>query len=166
MSIQPAFSTKKIKKLLTILPPRFSFSFPFLCECSSVSKLFDMSCWQYKGKEGFPTVVVNIHCTATGRIVYCGPIFPGTHNDKTMVHYDKLVDAMRHDALFKDCRWSTCVPNSTGSTHELTGCMTLCDSGYHEWQETMNGYKYPTTCAEGLWSARYVRSLSYYYMMP
>lgn len=110
--------------------------------------------WQYKGKEGFPTVVVNVHCTATGRIVYCGPIFPGAHNDKTMVHYDKLVDAMRHDALFKDCKWSTCVPNSTGSTHELQGCMTLCDSGYHEWQETMNGYKYPTTCAEGLWSAR------------
>jgi hypothetical protein len=26
-------------------------------------------------KEGFPTVVVNVHCTATGRIVYCGPIF-------------------------------------------------------------------------------------------
>ena len=91
-----------------------------------------MSRWQYKGKEGFPTVVVNVHCTATGRIVYCGPIFPGAHNDKTMVHYDKLVDAMRHDALFKDCKWSTCVPNDTGSTHELTGCMTLCDSGYHE----------------------------------
>jgi hypothetical protein len=45
-------------------------------------------------------------------------------------------------------------PNSTGSTHELKGCRTLCDSGYHEWQETMNGYKYPTTCTEGLWSAR------------
>ena len=71
-----------------------------------------------------------------------------------MVHYDKLVDAMRHDALFKDCKWSTCVPYSTGSTHVVKGCMTLCDSGYHEWQETMNGYKYPTTCAEGLWSAR------------
>jgi hypothetical protein len=116
--------------------------------------------WQYKGKEGFPTVVVNVHCTATGRTVYCGPIFPGAHNDKTMVHYDKLVDAMRHDALFKDCKWSTCVPNETGSTHELTGCMTLCDSGYQEWQQTMNGYKYPTTCAEGMWSARYVASLS------
>jgi len=115
-----------------------------------------MSRWQYKGKEGFPTVVVNVHCTATGRIVYVGPIFPGAHNDKTMVQYDKLVEAMRADTLFQQCHWQTCVPDGAGSYTELTGCMTLCDSGYHEWKQTMNAYKHPTTTAEGLWSARYM----------
>lgn len=47
--------------------------------------------YQYIGKEGFPTIVINVHCTATGRIVYAGPIFPGAHNDKTMVQSDELV---------------------------------------------------------------------------
>ena len=115
-----------------------------------------MSRWQYKGKEGFPTVVVNVHCTATGRIVYVGPIFPGAHNDKTMVQYDQLVEAMRADSLFQQCHWQTCVPDGAGSYTELTGCMTLCDSGYHEWKQTMNAYKHPTTTSEGLWSARYM----------
>ena len=110
--------------------------------------------WQYKGKEGYPTVVVNVHCTATGRIVYVGPIFPGAHNDKTMVRYDKLVDSMRDDPLFKERQWQTWAPGAGGGNTVLTGCMTLCDSGYHEWQETMNGYKHPTTTSEAAWSCR------------
>ena len=67
-----------------------------------------------------------------------------------------LVEAMREDPLFKQCKWQTSVPDGGGSNTELTGCMTLCDSGYHEWEETMNGYKHPTSTAEGLWSARYM----------
>lgn len=110
--------------------------------------------WQYKGKEGYPTVVVNVHCTATGRIVYVGPIFPGAHNDKTMVRYDKLVDSMRDDPIFKERQWQTWAPGAGGGNTVLTGCMTLCDSGYHEWQETMNGYKHPTTTSEAAWSCR------------
>ena len=88
--------------------------------------------WQYKDKEGYPTVVVNVHCTTTGRIVYVAPIFPGEHNDKTMVRYDKLVDIMRNDPLFKECEWQTCVSETTGGNTVLKGCMTLCDSVYHE----------------------------------
>ncbi len=30
----------------------------------------------------------------------------------------------------------------------------LCDSGYHEWKETMNGYKHPTSTSEADWSCR------------
>ncbi len=41
--------------------------------------------YQYIDKEGFPTVVINVHCTTTGHIVYAGPIFPDAHNDKTIV---------------------------------------------------------------------------------
>jgi hypothetical protein len=47
--------------------------------------------YQYIGKEGFPTIVINVHCTTTGRILYTGPIFPGAHNDKTIVRSDELV---------------------------------------------------------------------------
>ena len=63
---------------------------------------------------------------------------------------------MCHDTLFKDCKWDTCVPDGTGTYTKLTGYMTLCDSGYHEWKETMNGYKHPTTTVEDLWIVRCV----------
>ena len=135
------------------------FGLPAFVKCMDVVHFtwelatFD-SRWQYKGKEGYPTVVVNVHCTATGRIVYVGPIFPGAHNDKTMVRYDKLVDSMRDDPLFKERQWQTWAPGAGGGNTVLTGCMTLCDSGYHEWQETMNGYKHPTTTSEAAWSCR------------
>ena len=73
-----------------------------------------------------------------------------------MVHYDLLVDSMRNKPLFKNCQWDTCVTDGAGGCKTLSGCMTLCDSGYHEWKETMNGYKHPTTTAEALWSGRCV----------
>ena len=110
--------------------------------------------WQYKGKEGYPTVVINVHYTVTGRIVYTDPIFPGVHNDKTMVHYDKLVQTLRNDPLFRECKWNTCVPRDDENFHQMYGCMTLCDSGYHQWKETMNCYKHPSCVADALWSCR------------
>ena len=110
--------------------------------------------FQYIGKEGFPTIVINVHCTATGRIVYAGPIFPGAHNDKTIVRSDKLVQRMQTDPLFKNCKWATVVPKDGGGFEELDGCMTLCDGGYHNWLETMSGMKQPTTPEQAQWSGR------------
>jgi hypothetical protein len=45
-------------------------------------------------KEGYPTVGVNMHYNTIGWIKYVGGVFPGAHNDKTAVHFDKLVQAM------------------------------------------------------------------------
>ena len=63
----------------------------------------------FMGKEGYPTVGVNMHCNALGWVKYVGSIFPGAHNDKTAVRFDKLVDAMRNDDLFTSCQWNTAV---------------------------------------------------------
>ena len=59
------------------------------------------------GKEGYPTVGVNMHSNAIGWIKYVGGVFPGAHNDKTAVRFDKLVQTMRTDPLFTTCSWST-----------------------------------------------------------
>ena len=107
------------------------------------------------GKEGYPTVGVNMHSNAIGWIKYVGAIFPGAHNDKTAVRFDKLVQAMRTDPLFTTCSWSTAVPFSQQENMEIRGCMSLCDGGYHRWSQTMCAMKHPTTQNQGRFSTRY-----------
>ena len=107
------------------------------------------------GKEGYPTVGVNMHCNALGWVKYVGSVFPGAHNDKTAVKFDKLVAAMRNDSLFTSCKWDTAVPSANGAPEQVRGCMALCDSGYHKWKETMCAMKYPTTVNEARFSSRY-----------
>ena len=114
--------------------------------------------WQYIGKEGYPTVVVNLHCTATGWIKYAITIFAGATNDKTIVRSDKLVSKMRADPLFLERTWPTAALDSTGAPHVLNGCMSLCDGGYHNWLETMSGMKTVTNPMETRWTVRYTTS--------
>jgi hypothetical protein len=111
------------------------------------------------GKEGYPTVGVNMHSNAVGWVKHVGSIFPGAHNDKTAVRFDNLVSAMRNDALFTSCEWDTSVPATNGQTYNLHGCMTLCDSGYHRWKETMCAMKYPTSVNDARFSSRFGCSL-------
>jgi hypothetical protein len=63
------------------------------------------------GKEGYPTVGINMHCNAIGWVKDVGSIFPGTHNDKTAVRFDALAQAMRKDPLFTQRKWDTAVPS-------------------------------------------------------
>ena len=58
--------------------------------------------WMYKGKEGYPTLALNVHCTHNLRIIYIAPICTGASNDKTMVRQDALVIALRKDPRFRD----------------------------------------------------------------
>ena len=109
----------------------------------------------FMGKEGYPTVGVNVHSNAVGWVKHVGSIFPGAHNDKTAVQFDKLVSAMRNDALFTSCEWETSVPASNGENFKLHGCMALCDSGYHRWRETMCAMKYPTSVNDARFSSRF-----------
>jgi hypothetical protein len=111
--------------------------------------------WQYIGKEGYPTIVVNLHCTATGWIKYATTIFAGATNDKTIVRSDDLVSKMQTEPLFLERRWPTAAKDASGAAYELEGCMTLCDSGYHNWVETMSGIKHPTNAIEARWTGRY-----------
>ena len=54
---------------------------------------------QYIGKEDYPPIVLNLHCTTTGWIKYSTTIFTGDTNDKTIVRSDELVSKMCADPL-------------------------------------------------------------------
>jgi hypothetical protein len=111
------------------------------------------------GKEGYPTVGVNMHSNAVGWVKHVGSIFPDDHNDKTAVCFDNLRSVMRNDTLFTSCEWETSVPVRNGQTYNLHACMTLCDSGYHKWKETMCVLKYPTSVNDDRFSSRFGCSL-------
>lgn len=135
----------------------------FITAMDAVHMAYDMAPFParhlFMGKEGYPTVGVNMHSNAVGWVKHVGFIFPGAHNDKTAVRFDNLVAAMRNDALFTSCEWDTSVPATNGQTHKLHGCMSLCDSGYHKWKQTMCAMKYPTSVNEARFSSRFGCSL-------
>jgi hypothetical protein len=81
------------------------------------------------GKEGYPTVGVNMHSNAVGWVKHVGSIFPVAHNDKTVVRFDNLVSVMHNDTLFTSCEWDTSVPTTNGQTYNLHGCMTAGITG-------------------------------------
>ena len=47
------------------------------------------------------------------------------------------------------------MPKDSGGFHDLDGYMTLCDGGYHNWDETMSGMNQPTNPEQSRWSGRY-----------
>jgi hypothetical protein len=106
-------------------------------------------------KEVYPTVGINMHCNVIGWVNHVGSIFSGTHNDKTTVRFDDLAQSMRKDPLFTQCKWDTTVTSSPGVTCTFQGRMTMCDSGYHRWTQTMCGMKYPTTANQTHFSSRF-----------
>ena len=49
----------------------------------------------HKGKESYPTRVWNIGCGPNGQIISCPPSMGGARNDKTLAHYDPLMQALK-----------------------------------------------------------------------
>ena len=70
------------------------------------------------------TIVVNLHCSATGWIKYATNIFAGANNDKTIVLSDDLVIKMQTDSLFLERRCPTEAKDVSGTPYEVED---LCD---------------------------------------
>ena len=104
----------------------------------------------YVGKEGFPTVAFNCHCTHNCRLVYIGPAQPGARNDKTMVLFDELVREVRTNPLFTDYTFE--LMNDEGEMEQVKGAWVLCDGGYHNWRATITGLKHGSTFEQRLFS--------------
>ena len=49
----------------------------------------------HKGKESYPTRVWNVGCGPNGQIISCPPSMGGARNDKTLAHYDPLMQALK-----------------------------------------------------------------------
>ena len=97
----------------------------------------------YVGKEGFPTVAFQCHCTHNTRLVYIGPMQPGARNDKTIVQFDMFVKKVREDPLYKDLTFE--VLDANGEPVLVKGAWVLCDGGYHHWRSTICAPKHGCT---------------------
>jgi hypothetical protein len=95
--------------------------------------------WLYIGIEGKPTLAFNVHCTHNLRIIYISPPHYGSRNDKTIVRDDVFVQRLRTDPLFLNMEFT--LMDSDGNTTTVKGAYSLCDGGYHQWRETICGFK-------------------------
>jgi hypothetical protein len=115
-------------------------------------RAYDRIRHQFVGKEGYPTVGWNVHVLANGKIVYIAPPQPGATNDKTFLRHDRLISQMRTEDVFTGRQWK--VYTRSGGTATLSGCASLCDNGYHQWECCMAGYKHPLLDEDTRWSSR------------
>ena len=107
--------------------------------------------WMYVGKEGYATLAWNCHVINTTEFAYVAPAHPGAANDKTLVRYDKLVQALQTNPIFTDREWR--IHDEQGE-RILKGTSALCDGGYHRWSQTICGYKHAVSAAEIKFSSR------------
>ncbi len=94
-------------------------------------------------KEGYPTVGVNIT-----RILWDGSrtsalFFQTLTMTKRQCDLTSWSRPCARTPGFASIEFDTAVPVTNGQTLKLSGCMTLCDRGYHKCQETMCAMKYP-----------------------
>ena len=94
------------------------------------------------GKEKVPTLVFEVACTHTKRILSCSQWFFGTYNDKTISKYDPVIKYLNSDAC-KEIQWTALDEDENGKVVERKekGAYFLCDGGYHLWDTLIPPYK-------------------------
>lgn len=104
----------------------------------------------HTGKEGFPTLGFQFHCSHLREIFWVSHGFPGARNDKTIVRYDKFLKAMETLPEYRDFKYT--VYTDVEQEQEMTGLHVLCDGGYHKWTTTMCGSKHDDEPDVRAWS--------------
>jgi hypothetical protein len=107
------------------------------------------------GKEGVPTRSFNVCVDMERRILHSTTAQPGKLNDKTTVHFDKFVSAIRAHELDSHqwTRYDRC-----GNPTSMRGVYLICDGGYHDWPCTISGYSFTVDSNKFLF-ARWLSSL-------
>ena len=85
----------------------------------------------HKGKESYPTRVWNIGCGPNGQIISCPPSMGGARNDKTLAHYDPLMQALKHNTRYGHLNFKLYAKD--GVEWE-SGPYGITDNGYHYWR--------------------------------
>lgn len=80
------------------------------------------------GKEGYPTIVYNVVVSHELRVMSCTRGFPGAHNDKTIVRFDKFANSVR-DGWYKDVEYT--LKGKDGEDVHEKGPWLIVDGGYH-----------------------------------
>ncbi len=91
----------------------------------------------YAGKEGYPTVALEMACTHDLRFISCMDGMYGSLNDKAIVRFDQLSTLLQNQSAFPGVEFEVRT-NSTGGRKKLKGPYAIVDGGYHRWRHLMS----------------------------
>ena len=86
----------------------------------------------HKVKVKGPSRNFNIHVGPTGEICSCPPSFPGTRNDKTMAHYNYLMQGLKNGTLYNHVEFE--LYTKSGVNLKERQSYGITDGGYHFWR--------------------------------
>jgi hypothetical protein len=86
-----------------------------------------------KGKEPFPTLAYEATVSHTKEVHHLTNHHVGTRNDKTIVHFDSHVVAVKEEDLYKSMDFEVYV-DELGNKETISGVYLICDGGYHRWR--------------------------------
>ncbi|XRB22065.1 hypothetical protein RI054_29g119150 [Pseudoscourfieldia marina] len=128
--------------------------FPGAIGCMDVIHVAWMNCpapdrAAFTGKEGFPTIALNVVSGPRRSCTFIGDAQPGARNDKAICKICPSVASLRQD---KSLQWELETPG--GNVLNMTGAYVLVDGGYVKYAQLMAPYKTTTDAAKALWSKR------------
>lgn len=105
------------------------------------------------GKEGYPTVAVEMACTHDGKFIHSTRAVYGAMNDKAIVRFDCLSQSLQDNSLYSDVQFEVRLSNDTdaegnpmiGSREMLKGPYVIVDGGYHRWRHLMSASRNNST---------------------
>ena len=106
----------------------------------------------HTGKEKFPSLVFNAHVTHDRQFRHVESAQAGARNDKTLAHYDELMQAIK-DGLYNDKIFE--VYDIDGSLKQVNGLYLICDGGYHQWR----CLQFPLKYASDIWARRWSKRM-------
>ena len=107
----------------------------------------------HKGKESFPSLVWNCHVTHDGQFRHVELAQAGARNDKTLAHYDWLMQSIKNGSLYSDKVFS--LYDENGNVTRVSGLYLICDGGYHMWRCC----QFPLKHGSDIWTRRWSKRM-------
>lgn len=89
-----------------------------------------------QGKEGFPTIGIQVSVTHWREIIHTTTTFNGTINDLTKTRYDDFIMGLHEGRILQNHTFELFKENGTPVKHK--GLYVLADNGYHKWKCLQN----------------------------
>jgi hypothetical protein len=104
-----------------------------------------------KGKEGYPSVVFQVICSHTRKVLGVSGPYYGTWNDKTIARLDDNFKLFMSGGTLSNLNWTWTDDNA--AIHQEKGMFLICDGGYHFWKMLICPFKdQPDGSSETTWS--------------
>jgi hypothetical protein len=92
-----------------------------------------------KGKEGYPSVVFQVICSHTRKVLGVSGPYYGTWNDKTIARLDDNFKLFMSGGTLSNLNWTWTDDNA--AIHQEKGMFLICDGGYHFWKMLICPFK-------------------------